>query len=49
MPPLLQVLLQAPAPQGQTELQNTFFFLILGVAAVVVFLWLIMSRFSRPL
>ncbi len=26
-----------------------FFFLILGVAAVVVFLWLIMSRFSRPL
>ena len=47
MLPLLLPILQAP-PQPQAELQGTFFLLILGVGAVAFFLWLIMSRFSRP-
>ncbi|MDQ7849747.1 MAG: hypothetical protein QN152_11455 [Armatimonadota bacterium] len=41
-------LAQAAPPQPATELQNTFFLLILGVAAMALFLWLIMSHFSRP-
>jgi hypothetical protein len=45
---LLFVLLQAPPPKPESELQNVFFLLMVGVGAVAFFLWLIMSRFSRP-
>jgi hypothetical protein len=45
--PFLLMTLQAE-PQPEAELQSTFFLLILGVAAAGIFLWLIMSRFSRP-
>lgn len=46
---LLVVILQAPPPRSGYELQTTFMFLIAGVGALVVFLWLILSRFNRPL
>ncbi len=48
MLPLLLAILQAGPPQPGAELQGTFFLLIVGVGAVAFFLWLIMSRFSRP-
>ncbi len=48
MMPLLLVMLQVES-QPKAELQTTFFLLILGVGAVAFFLWLIMSRFGRPL
>ncbi|HEV8340463.1 MAG TPA: hypothetical protein VGR25_12530 [bacterium] len=45
---LASVLALAPPPQPQSELQNTFFLLIVLVAAVGIFLWVILARFSRP-
>ena len=44
----LSVILQAAPPKPEGELQTTFFLLIAGVGAAAFFLWLIMSRFSRP-
>lgn len=44
----LITLAQAAPPQPATELQNTFFLLTLGVVMMAFFLWLIMSRFTRP-
>jgi hypothetical protein len=38
----------APAPQPQSELQNTFYLLIGLVVVVGIFLWVILARFSRP-
>lgn len=46
--PVFLAILQAAPPKPEAELQGTFFLLILGVGAVALFLWLIMSRFSRP-
>ncbi|MGH2452829.1 MAG: hypothetical protein ACRDF5_03565 [bacterium] len=44
---LLTIVL-APAPQSESELQNTFYVLIALVVAVGIFLWLLLARFSRP-
>ncbi len=42
------LLLAAAQPNPKAELQTTLFLLILAVCGVGFFLWLIMSRFSRP-
>jgi len=41
-------ILEATQPKPEAELQTTFWVLILGVGAAAIFLWLILSRFSRP-
>lgn len=46
---LLLVTLQAAPPRSGYELQSTFIFLIAGVGILVVFLWLLLGRFNRPL
>ncbi len=46
---LLLVTLQASPPRSGYELQSTFMFLIAGVGALIVFLWILLSRFNRPL
>ncbi|MBI3976272.1 MAG: hypothetical protein HY334_07750 [Armatimonadetes bacterium] len=38
----------AGPPRSETELHGTFLLLIVLVAAVGVYLWLILARFSRP-
>lgn len=38
----------APAPQPESELQTALYVLIALVAGVGIFLWLILTRFSRP-
>jgi len=46
---MLRLLLTLQAePKPAAELQGTFLLLIVGVAAAALFLWLIVSRFSRP-
>jgi hypothetical protein len=40
--------LAAAQPNPKAELQMTFGLLILAVCGVGFFLWLVMSRFSRP-
>ncbi len=48
MATLLTLVLQAPPPQSESELQGTFYLLIALVVGVGIFLWLVLARFSRP-